>query len=107
MSEKVVVTWEGQSGKTYRYRCFPIGTKFRDEKPANYIFAALKPKGVWVPVYVGHTENISKCLYGHEKEGTARRYNATYLHVHLAGEVTSRSDETQDIVTKYSPKCNT
>ena len=106
MSEKVVVTWDGQSGKTYRYRSYPIGTKFRDQRPANYIFAVLKPQGGWIATYIGQTDNISECVFGQDKEGFSRRNSAKYIHVHLAETEEARLEEEKDLIAKWHPKCN-
>jgi hypothetical protein len=106
MQDRVVVTWEGQSGKQYKYLSFPSGTVFSDEKPANYIFAAKKAKGVWVPAYIGQTDNINNRMRCHEKAGPARKSNALYIHVHLSGAEEKRTAEEQDLIAKWNPKLN-
>ncbi len=99
------VKWTGQSGKTYDYFVYPIGTSFA-AKPGNYIFAAVT-SGVWKPCYIGQTENLNDRLGDHEKEACAKRHGATHIHAHLTeGGESVRKAEEADLISCWKPPCN-
>ena len=106
MSNAPTIHWEGQSGRTYQYWIFPLGTHL-DEKPANYMFAKETAPGFWRPCYIGQTENLNRRLRDHEKEACATRHGATHIHAHLNGpDEPARRAEEKDLILKWRPACN-
>lgn len=103
--ESNVVNWPGKSGKTYRYQYYIIGEKLKAE-PGNYIFAKVV-NNIWVPIYVGETEDLDQRVATHEKRECARKNGATHIHAHLTpGTRQVRLDEETDLRQNFSPPCN-
>ena len=100
------INWQGQSGRTYGYWIYPLGTNFKDE-PGNYIYAKQTEPNRWRPVYIGQTVSLRDRLADHEKEACAKRNGATHIHVHLTtgGEAARRAEES-DLIAKWQPACN-
>ena len=105
MSEAQTIDWPGQSGKTYRYWIYPIGTSFK-EVGGNYIFAKEARPGSWIPVYVGQSKNLNQRLENHEKEACAKRNGATHIHAHKNDSEAARLAEEKDLIAKWKPVCN-
>ena len=96
--------WPGESGTTYHYWVYPIGTVFHD-KPGNYIYAN-SDQGLWHAVYIGQTGSLRDRLADHEKEACARRSGATHVHAHTSGAETARIAEETDLINRWNPVCN-
>ncbi len=106
MSDIPTCTWIGQSGHTYTYWIYPIGSSFK-EQAGNYIFAKETGHGRWTACYIGQTDNLNERLGNHEKEACARRNGATHIQAHLnSNGVTSRRAEEKDLILRYRPPCN-
>ena len=99
-------TWIGNSGKTYQYWIYPIGTSFKPE-PGNYIYAKYGGSLGWVAAYVGQTGNLRERLSNHPEEPCARRHGATHIHarVNSGGEMARRNEES-DVIIRHLPPCN-
>ena len=98
--------WEGESGKTYKYWIFEIGTSFKDE-PGNYIFAKRINYGQWLPVYIGETDSLVNRIPNHEKLPCVERNGGTHIHVHInSSDEEIRCSEEVDLIKKWSPSCN-
>ena len=106
---ELTITWDGKSGKGYKYWIFPIGSTFKAE-PGNYIFAKETSPHNWTALYVGETEDLGRRLNNpdsHEKMLCVRRYGGTHVHTHTSsGGVVSRRNEESDIREKWNPRCN-
>ena len=100
------ILWAGQSGRSYTFWIYPIGTNFCD-KPGNYVYSRQTQPGMWSPVYVGQTENLNDRLSNHEKELHAIRNGATHIHAHVNnGTKQDRLDEETDLIRRWHPVCN-
>lgn len=106
-NEAPQITWPGQSGRTYDYAIYPIGTAFVD-KPGNYLYARQSSAGRWQPTYIGQTSSLRDRLADHERESCAKRNGATHIHVHLSSSSEDvRRAEESDLIAKWQPVCNT
>ena len=98
--------WPGTSGKTYAYEVFPIGHSLKAEA-GNYIYAKLNTQGLWVPLYIGETEDLDSRVATHEKRECVKRNGGTHIHAHLTpGDRSIRLNEETDIRNKFATTCN-
>lgn len=74
--------WCGESGKWYPHSVYPIGS-IPDFASANYIFAKLRPDGLYDPLYIGESGEFDMRISNHEKLLPAIMFGATHVHVHL------------------------
>ena len=98
-------TWTGQSGKSYTYYVYEIGTRFRDVG-GNYIFAKVTPSNRWASQYIGETQSLTDRIPGHEKLPCAQRNGATHVHVHENNSNAARLAEEKDLIAANNPPCN-
>ena len=106
MSDNETHNWTGQSGRSYKYYVYPIGSSFKSAA-GNYIFCKKDLRGGWQPQYVGQTEDLSERLADHEKEACAKQNGATHIHAHLNANESTRLSEEKDLIVKHRPPCNT
>lgn len=105
MSEGIFF-WEGESGKTYRYKIYGIGTSFKD-MPGNYIFTKKANFNKWLPIYIGETDSLENRLSNHEKLPCVERNGGTHIHVHSSSsDEEIRCSEEVDLINKWNPSCN-
>ena len=106
MSGNHDIDWVGASGKRYRYQVFNVNQPFK-AAAGNYIFCKLNAYNVWVPIYVGQTEDLSERFENHHAMPCIKRNGATHIHVHLTtGGRQVRLDEETDLVRAHNPVCN-
>ena len=105
MSNTPTCKWLGQSGKTYAFYIFPIGTVF-EPVGGNYVFCTRNAAGKWVPQYIGQTDNLKDRLADHDKEACAKRNGATHIHAHRNATKADRLAEEKDLIQNYDPSCN-
>jgi hypothetical protein len=101
--------FKGRSGKQYRFRVFPLGTRFR------------KISGVYVVanrtevrdgghrhkvVYIGHTEDFSQPFDKHRKAQEFAERGANCICVQSDISEESRLLKERDLVAAFSPECN-
>lgn len=100
------VTWTGNSGRTYTYEVYPVGTSFNDV-PANYIFTRRSSDGVHTALYVGQTDNLEERITpAHHKWSCAKLHGITHIHVHQNAAESTRLAEERDLLARMSPVCN-
>ena len=105
MAETPTVMWPGDTGLSYRYEIYPIGTRFA-ARPGNYIFAKKAAPHHWTPIYVGETANLSLRFHTHQRECIAGN-GATHIHAHVSDSSTqARRDEAAAIRRLWKPPCN-
>ena len=98
--------WTGQSGTTYTYWIYEIGTTF-SATPANYIFAKETKLREWEAVYIGQTGDLSERFDDHHKMPCIQEHGATHIHAHTSNEdETVRLAEETDLVRSNRPICN-
>jgi len=103
------VVFKGKSGKTYRFKVYPLGTRFR--KISGVYIVGNRSHGSnggrrLVPLYVGHTEDFSQPFGQHHKaqQCTARGANCICLQSDAVEE--SRLATERDLVARLHPACN-
>jgi hypothetical protein len=101
--------FKGESGKQYRFRVFPMGTRFR--KIGGVYAIAYRAHDVHGThrhkiLYVGHTEDISQPLEKHHKAQDFVRLGANCICVQSDASEESRVEKHRDLVATFSPACN-
>jgi hypothetical protein len=100
------ISWPGQSGSQYQYEIFPIDTAFRP-LPGNFIYAAQREDGQWVPIYIAQTRGMHQRLEGHVKVEDAMASGATHIHAHYCAQgQAARCNEERDLVLLWKPVLN-
>lgn len=106
MADVPTITWEGQSGKTYKYWIYKIGYQF-DPQPANYIFIKETKLHTWQALYIGETSNLSERFDNHHKMSCIRQNEATHICAHKSDtNETTRLAEESDLIANWKPICN-
>ncbi|HYC06218.1 MAG TPA: hypothetical protein VED40_23215 [Azospirillaceae bacterium] len=97
-------TWPGVQG-TYRY--WLLRDRFSAvAEPGNYMFVKLA-QNVWIPLYIGETDNLSDRLPNHERWAEVVRHGATHIMAHTSpGGVVLRRAEERDLIARWNPVCN-
>jgi len=98
--------WTGISGKKYRYSVFMFGTAF-GPGAANFIFAREFKAGLYFPIYVGHTGDLSEPFSDYVAMQCIKLSRVTHIHVRFneASEEQRRA-EASDLIAKLTPSCN-
>jgi hypothetical protein len=102
-------TFKGASGKSYRFRVFALGTRFR-KRSGVYAVTSRNSNGngghQHVIVYVGHTEDFSQPFAEHHKAGAFKQHGADCVCVLGDESKESRHVKQQDLVAAFHPVCN-
>lgn len=104
-AEILTINWPGNSGKQYKYWIYKLSRNFAKE-PGNYIFAIETEPGLWVPVYIGQTEDLSERFEDHHKAACISRNGATHIHANTNNSKQARLAEESDLVARWNPPCN-
>jgi hypothetical protein len=99
----------GKSGAAYRFRVFPLGTRFR--KISGVYVVASRLHGAnggrqLVPLYVGHTEDFSQPFDRHHKARDFAEQGANCICVQSDAVEESRVAKEKDLVSSLRPVCN-
>lgn len=106
MADLGKIMWRGRSGREYRYSIYQIGADL-EAGPGNYIFAEETTPGTFLPVYVGHSADLSERLDRLGAMPCIRRNNAVFIHVRLNDEgEKARIAEANDLIALWNPPCN-
>jgi hypothetical protein len=101
--------FKSESGKQYRFRVFPLGTRFR-KVSGVYVIAYRERRGEGTHrhkiLYVGNTEDLSQPFEAHRKAEDLKRLGANCICVQSDDSEESRSAKERDLVTTFSPACN-
>lgn len=107
MSNPESLVWRGESGTEYTYWLYPRGTNFDGKTPGNFIFAKQTSPGRFVPVYIGHSNDVNAGVSNPKKKGCIDLNGATHLHVHTSSaDLFERIREVDDLVARWNPPCN-
>jgi hypothetical protein len=102
--------FKGGSGKEYRFQVFPLGTRFR-KVSGVYLIAYRGRNSKGAPrhkiLYVGHSEDLSLPFQKHCKAQDLMRLGANCICVQSDKSEASRLAKERDLVTTFSPACNT
>jgi hypothetical protein len=101
--------FKGDSGTQYRFKVFPLGTRFR-KMSGIYLFAC-RVHGIdgnhrHKILYVGHTEDFSQPFEKHRKTELLMRMGANCICVQADRSEQSRLDKERDLITTFSPAGN-
>jgi hypothetical protein len=101
--------FKGRSGRQYRFRIFPLGTRFR--KISGVYLVANRDQGVngghrHTILYVGHTEDFSQPFEKHHKAKDLAQHGANCICVQSDGSEESRLKKERDLIAAFSPQCN-
>ena len=105
MADVLTIDWPGQSGKTYPYWIYTIGTTMYEE-PGNYIFVKQTEPNKWGALYVGQTDNLNEGLGSQEKLACVLQNEGTHVCTHTSSkdEDVRRQEET-DLIERWGQKC--
>jgi hypothetical protein len=101
--------FKSESGKEYRFRVFPLGTRFRKVSGVYVIaYRGRSSQGTHRHkiLYVGHTEDLSQPFEAHRKAHDLARLGANCICVQSDESEESRSAKERDLVATFSPACN-
>ncbi len=102
-------SFKGRSGRQYRFRVFPWGTRFR--KVSGVYVVAHRARGNdgglrHTILYVGHTADFSQPFDQHRKARELAEHGANCICVQSDGSETSRQEKQQDLIDALKPECN-
>ena len=100
---------KGVSGKTYRFKVYPLGTRFRKLSGVYLITRRCrKADGRYghLALYVGHTEDFSQPWEGHRKAAQLRRRGANCICLQSDESEKSRRAKEKDLVAVIHPVGN-
>ena len=101
--------FKGESGKQYRFKVFPLNTRFRKIGGIYAIaYRAHDVHGVHRHkiLYVGHTDDFSQPFDKHGKTDDLVRLGANCICVQSDKSEKSRLEKQRDLVATFSPACN-
>jgi hypothetical protein len=101
--------FKGKSGTEYRFKIYPLGTRFR--KISGVYVIANRCQGLnggrrLVPLYVGNTEDFSQLFDPHRTAKEFVEQGANCICVQSDTVEKSRTAKTQDLVASLQPACN-
>ncbi len=100
------LTWEGASGRTYRYWVHPLEARFK-KIAGNFIFARRLAEGAWEPLYIGEIRSFDDPLLRPGHRACVQEHGATHLHVHFSSPSPQmRQAERDDLIARWQPVCN-
>ncbi|MBN2581393.1 MAG: hypothetical protein JXB10_20595 [Pirellulales bacterium] len=100
---------KGGSGKTYRFRVYPLGTKFRKISGVYVITNRYHNEGTGYrhkTLYIGQTEDFSMPIDRHDKAQEFMQHGANCICVQSDASEDSRTVKAQDLVAALHPRCN-
>lgn len=95
------------SGAQYRFRVFPLGTRFKSISGVYLITRrAIRAEGGHRHkiLHVGHTDDFSQPFDGYRKAQELVRYGANCICVQTDTSVESRCRKQQDLIATFAPK---
>ncbi len=101
--------FKGQSGNEYRFRVFPLGTRFCKVSGVYLVaYRGRNSKGAarHKILYVGQTEDLSQPFEQHHKAQNLMRLGANCICVQSDTSEKSRVAKERDLLTKFGPAGN-
>jgi hypothetical protein len=104
---KMVFT--GKSGKAYRFKVYPLSSRFR--KISGVYIIGTRVRGTnggrrLVPIYVGQTEDFSQPFGQHHKAQEFIEQGANCICLQSDAVEESRAAKEQDLIAALRPTCN-
>jgi len=103
------MVFKGKSGKAYRFKVYPLGTRFRKVSGVYVIGSRMHGRNGarrLVPLYVGHTEDFSEPFDQHRKAKDFTEQGANCICLQSDALEESRLAKEQDLVAALRPVCN-
>jgi hypothetical protein len=102
-------TFDGKSGKAYRFTVYPLRTKIR--KIAGLFIIANRSHDEsscqqHQALYVGQTEDLSQPFERHHRAEEFKRHGANCVCLHADESPRSRVEKKRDLVAAMRPVCN-
>lgn len=98
--------WTGISGKKYRYSAFMYGTHF-GPGAGNFIFTREIKRGLYFPIYVGQTADLSEPFSDQFLLQCITMSRASHIHVKFTeDDEATRIAECEDLIAQLTPSCN-
>jgi hypothetical protein len=99
----------GKSGREYRFKVYPLGTRFR--KLSGVYIIGNRSHGNnggrrLVPLYVGQTEDFSQPFGQHHKAQQFTEHGANCICLQSDAIEDSRLAKQQDLIAALCPACN-
>ncbi len=99
MSESV--TW-----LSHEFTVYDPKTTDWNEIAGIYIFAGLNAQELWVPLYIGQTDDFHARLPSHERWTEAELLGATHVHAMVVSLAASRDTIEKELIQAYQPPLN-
>ncbi|MEN6494487.1 MAG: hypothetical protein ABFD16_09350 [Thermoguttaceae bacterium] len=99
----------GQSGKVYRFKVYPLGTRLRKLGGLYVITSRFRnADGGYrhVPLYVGQSEDFSRPFKQHRGAENIQHHGGNCICIQLDDSEESRLAKQQDLIATYHPLCN-
>lgn len=100
---------KGGSGKGYRFRVYPLGTRFR-KKCGVFVITSRSHSEEGgrrhKPLYVGQTEDLSQPFDQHRKAEQFMQHGANCICLHPETSEESRMAKELDLIASLHPVCN-
>jgi hypothetical protein len=102
-------TFTSKSGNRYRFKVFPLGTRFR-KLSGIYVIAhrahSIRGGHRHKILFVGNTMDFSQPFEKHRKAQNLVRLGANCICVQSDKSEKSRHDKERDLIAAFSPACN-
>ena len=101
--------FKGKSGTEYRFKVYPLGTRFRKISGVYVIGSRFQGQSGGrrlAPLYVGHTEDFSQPFDQHHKAKHFTEQGANCICVQSDAVEESRVAKERDLVASLHPVCN-
>lgn len=106
MAEAPSILWIGKSGQKYRFWIYSYNKQF-PAKPGNFIVCTMLANG-WKPVFIGHTQDLSKCIEEIQEIDCVEKSFPTHIHAHFNPDSEEqRLEEAKDIWLHWGSECQT
>ena len=107
LSATQIQTWYGRSGRAYDYVVFPIDSFDFPNAPGNYIFARNNAGVTWTPLYIGQTGvSLRDRIASHHILPSVQHFGGTHVHFRQNDDHQLRSFEEMDLISRWTPACN-
>ena len=101
--------FKGKSGTAYRFKVYPLGTRFRKLSGVYVIGSRVHDANGGprvAPLYVGHTEDFSQPFDRHHMARDFAEEGADCICVQREAVEESRIAKEQDLIAALHPACN-
>ena len=97
--------WAISSTETVEFEIYDNNLGW-NKAPGVYIFSYQAASGVWLPLYVGQTDDFSARLPSHEKLDRAIHLGATHIHARVVYQQPWRDQIERYMIQQYQPPLN-